>query len=100
MKVPPFATKLCVFSLLFYTALHVLAYKQTIIGCYLTILQKGQVTEFYSVDPLSHNIIIVLVYSIAKCSMNILGVYLYTVNISCNTVRNPQTSMHGDTYNI
>jgi hypothetical protein len=46
MKVPPFATKLCVFSLLFYTALHVSAYKQAIFRCYLTILQKGQVTEF------------------------------------------------------
>jgi hypothetical protein len=33
---------------------------------------NGQVTEFYSVDPLSHDIIIVLVYYIAKCSMNIL----------------------------
>jgi hypothetical protein len=58
MKVPPFATKLCVFSLLFYTALHVSAYKQAIFKCYLTILQKGQVTEFYSMDPLSHDIII------------------------------------------
>jgi hypothetical protein len=36
-------------------------------------LQKGQVTEFYSVDPLSHDIIIVFVY-IAKCSINILSV--------------------------
>jgi hypothetical protein len=73
MKVPPSATKLCVFSLLFYTALHVSAYKQAIFRCYLTILQKGQVTEFYSMDTLSHNIIIVTVY-IAKCSMNILCV--------------------------
>jgi hypothetical protein len=34
------------------------AYKQAIFKCYLTILQKGQVTEFYSVDPLSHDKII------------------------------------------
>jgi hypothetical protein len=36
MKIPPFATKLCVFSLLFYTALHVSSYKQAIFKCYLT----------------------------------------------------------------
>jgi hypothetical protein len=36
MKVPPFATKLWVFSLLFYTALHVSAYKQAIFRCFLT----------------------------------------------------------------
>jgi hypothetical protein len=73
MKVPPFATKLRVFSLLFYTALHVSAYKQAILRSYL-ILQKGQVTELYSVDPLSHIIIIIVFVYIAKCSINILGV--------------------------
>jgi hypothetical protein len=36
-------------------------------------LQKVQVTEFYSVDPVSHDSIIVYVY-IAKCSINMLGV--------------------------
>jgi hypothetical protein len=47
MKVPPFATKLCVFSLLFYTALRVSAYKQAIFRCYLTNYKKGQVTELF-----------------------------------------------------
>jgi hypothetical protein len=40
MKVPPSATKLCVFSLLFYTALHVSSYKQAIFRCYLTNYKK------------------------------------------------------------
>jgi hypothetical protein len=73
MKVPTFTTKLCVFSLLFYTALHVSAYKQAIFRCYLTNYKKVKLLNFYSVDPLSHDIIIVLVY-IAKCSMNTLCV--------------------------
>jgi hypothetical protein len=37
-------------------------------------LQKGQVTELYSVDPVSHDIIIVYVNYIAKCSMDLLSV--------------------------
>jgi hypothetical protein len=46
MKVPPFATKLCVFSLLFYTALHVSAYQQAIIRCYLTNYKKVKLLNF------------------------------------------------------
>jgi hypothetical protein len=41
-----FCNQLWVFSLLFYTALHVWAYKQDIFRCYLTNYKKGQVTEF------------------------------------------------------
>jgi hypothetical protein len=46
MKVPPFAIKLCVFSLLFYTALHVSAYKQAIFRCYLTNYKKVKLLNF------------------------------------------------------
>jgi hypothetical protein len=46
MKVPPFATKLCVFSLLFYTALHVSAYKQAIFKCYLINYKKVKLLNF------------------------------------------------------
>jgi hypothetical protein len=73
MKVPPFATKLCVFSLLFYTELHVSAYKQAIFKCYLTNYKMFKLLSFYSVDPLSHDSIIVPVY-IAKYSINTLCV--------------------------
>jgi hypothetical protein len=73
MKVPPFANQLWVFSLLFYTALHVSAYKQAIFKCYLTNYKKVKLLIFYSVYPLNHDIIIVLVY-IAKYSINTLCV--------------------------
>jgi hypothetical protein len=73
MKVPAFTTKLYVFSLLLYTALHVSAYKQAIFRCYLTNYKKVKLLSFFSVDPLSHDIITVLVY-IAKYSRNILCV--------------------------
>jgi hypothetical protein len=46
MKVPPFATKLCVFSLLFYTAQHVSAYKQAIFRSYLTNYKKVKLLNF------------------------------------------------------
>jgi hypothetical protein len=59
-KVPPFATKLCVFSLLFYTApaLHVSAYKQAIVRCFLTNYKKVKLLRFYSVEPLSRDIVL------------------------------------------
>jgi hypothetical protein len=41
-----FRNQLWVFSLLYYTALHVLAHKQAIFRCYLTNYKIGQVTEF------------------------------------------------------
>jgi hypothetical protein len=55
MKAPPFPTKLCVFSLLFYIALHVSVYKQAIITSYLTNHKKVKLLNF-SVDPPSHDI--------------------------------------------
>jgi hypothetical protein len=81
MKVPPFATKLCVFSLLFYTALHVSAYKQAIFRCYLTILQKGQVTEFFlrGSTESRYSITAVVCY-IAKIQYEIyLGYIIYSI---------------------
>jgi hypothetical protein len=64
-----FRNQLWVFSLLFYTALHVSAYKQAIFRCYMTNHKKVKLLSFHSVDPPSHNITIVFVY-IAKCSIN------------------------------
>jgi hypothetical protein len=51
-----FHNKLCVLSLLFYTALHVSAYKQAIFKCLLTNHEKVKLVSYFSVDPPSHDI--------------------------------------------
>jgi hypothetical protein len=77
-----FRNKLWVFSL-FYTALHVSAYKQAIFRCFLTNHRKVKLLSYFSVDPPSHDITIVVTYT-SKYSINTLCVQVlfYPIQIS------------------
>jgi hypothetical protein len=87
-----FCNKLCVFSLLFYIALHVSAYKQAIFKCFLTNHKKVKLLSYFSVDPPSHDITIVLANT-SKYSINTLcvqGVILHYKNRIKNISKKPR----------
>jgi hypothetical protein len=56
-----------------FTALHVSAYKQAIFRCFLTNDRKVKLLSYFSVDPPSHDITIVVTYT-SKYSIKTLYV--------------------------